>query len=86
VLEREGVHNLVAIRAGLLCAVIDADGLERTGKGDENGTEGDGDGHDDGGGRDPINLARKLRGELAERFGTVTAAASRAARERTRCG
>ena len=27
ILEREGVHNLVAIRAGLLCAVIDADGL-----------------------------------------------------------
>ena len=28
---------------------------------------------------DPIALARKLRGELAERFGTVAAAASRAA-------
>jgi PucR family transcriptional regulator, purine catabolism regulatory protein len=55
VLEREGVHNLVAIRAGLLCAVIDADG------------------------QDPIELARKLRGELAERFGEVAAAASRAA-------
>jgi PucR family transcriptional regulator, purine catabolism regulatory protein len=59
ILEREGVHNLVAIRAGLLCTVIDADGL--------------------GDGRSPIELARKLRGELAERFGTVAAAASRAA-------
>ncbi len=59
ILEREGVHNLVAIRAGLLCTVIDADGL--------------------GDGQSPIELARKLRGELAERFGTVAAAASRAA-------
>jgi purine catabolism regulator len=63
VLEREGVHNLVAIRAGLLCAVIDADG------------QGDGKGNPP----DPIELARKLRGELAERFGEVAAAASRAA-------
>jgi purine catabolism regulator len=54
-LEREGVHNLVAIRAGLLCAVIDADG------------------------QDSIELARKIRGELTERFGEVPTAASRAA-------
>jgi purine catabolism regulator len=27
-LEREGAHSLVAIRAGLLCAVLDADGLD----------------------------------------------------------
>jgi purine catabolism regulator len=59
ILEREGVHNLVAIRGSLLCAVIDADGQ--------------------GDGRDPIELARKVRGELAERFGEVPAAASRAA-------
>ena len=38
-----------------------------------------------GDGQGPIELARKLRGELAERFGTVAAAASRAA-PRTRCG
>jgi purine catabolism regulator len=76
ILEREGVHNLVAIRAGLLCAVIDADGLKRAGKGD-----GIGDRKGDGGDResDPIALAGKLRGELAERFGTVAAAASRVA-------
>jgi PucR family transcriptional regulator, purine catabolism regulatory protein len=55
ILEREQVHNLVAIRAGLLCAVIDADGV------------------------DPMELARKIRGELAARFGEVRAAASRAA-------
>jgi PucR family transcriptional regulator, purine catabolism regulatory protein len=63
ILEREGVHNLVAIRAGLLCAVIEADGLR--------------DGRE--GGWDPIALARKVRSELAERFGEVRAAASRPA-------
>ncbi len=53
-LEREGVHSLVAIRAGLLCAVIDPEGL------------------------DPVELAGKIRRELAARFGEVRAAASRA--------
>jgi purine catabolism regulator len=56
ILEREQVHNLVAIRAGLLCAVLDPAGL------------------------DPIELARRIRSELAVRFGeTVAASASRAA-------
>jgi PucR family transcriptional regulator, purine catabolism regulatory protein len=55
VLERERVRSLVAIRAGLLCAVIDPDGV------------------------DPVELARKLRGELAARFGAARAAASRVA-------
>jgi purine catabolism regulator len=55
ILEHERVGSLVAIRAGLLCAVIDADGV------------------------DPIELARKVRGELGARFGGVRAAASRAA-------
>jgi purine catabolism regulator len=55
ILERERVPSLVAIRAGLLCAVIDADG------------------------RAPIELARRLRAELAARFGDVRAAASRPA-------
>jgi purine catabolism regulator len=55
-LEREQISNLVAIRGGLLCAVLDGAQLE------------------------PIALARKLRGELAVRFGeTVAAAASRLA-------
>ncbi len=54
-LERERVGSLVAIRAGLLCAVVDADGI------------------------DPLELARKVRGELTARFGEVLAAASRAA-------
>jgi purine catabolism regulator len=55
-LEREQRASLVAIRGGLLCAVLDGKELE------------------------PIALARKLRGELAARFGeTVAAAASRVA-------
>jgi purine catabolism regulator len=55
ILEREHVNDLVAIRAGLLCAVIDAAG------------------------QDPVELARKIRAELAVNFGEVRAAASRAA-------
>jgi purine catabolism regulator len=56
-LGREQRASLVAIRAGLLCAVLDGEQLE------------------------PIELARKLRSELAARFGetTVAAAASRVA-------
>jgi purine catabolism regulator len=55
ILERERVPSLVAIRAGLLCAVVAADTLE------------------------PIELARRIRGELAARYGEVQAAASRPA-------
>jgi PucR family transcriptional regulator, purine catabolism regulatory protein len=56
-LEREQRASLVAIRGGLLCAVLDGGELE------------------------PIALARKLRSELAVRFGetAVAAAASRVA-------
>jgi PucR family transcriptional regulator, purine catabolism regulatory protein len=53
ILEREKVRGLVAIRAGLLCAVVNADGIE------------------------PVELTRKVRGELVVRFGEVRAAASR---------
>jgi PucR family transcriptional regulator, purine catabolism regulatory protein len=55
ILERERVPSLVAIRAGLLCAVVAADTLE------------------------PIELARRIRGELVARYGKVQAAASRPA-------
>jgi purine catabolism regulator len=54
ILERERVASLVAIRAGLLCAVIDPDRVA------------------------PLELARTIRAELASRFGSVQAAASRA--------
>ncbi len=57
ILQRERVACLVAIRGGLLCAVIDPGAAD---------------------GAAPIELARKLRGELAARFGEVRAAASRA--------
>jgi len=53
ILVREEVPALVAIRAGLLCAVIAAEEV------------------------DPIELARTVRRELAQRFGEVGAAASR---------
>jgi purine catabolism regulator len=64
ILEREQVHSLVAIRAGLVCAVIDATGAR---------------GAAATSGLDPIELARKIRSELAERFGDLPAAASRPA-------
>jgi purine catabolism regulator len=60
-LERKRVPGLVAIRAGLVCAVVDpaAGGAAAP--------------------LEPAVLARKIRGELAGRFGEVQAAASRAA-------
>jgi purine catabolism regulatory family protein/PucR-like helix-turn-helix protein/diguanylate cyclase with GGDEF domain len=61
-LQREGVPSLVAIRAGLVCAVIDprdsASGSAQL---------------------PPLELARKIRAELTNRFGDVPAAASRPA-------
>jgi purine catabolism regulator len=59
-LARERVPSLVAIRSGLLCAVIDPDGALGTAP------------------LEPVELARKIRAELAGRFGDVRAAASRA--------
>jgi purine catabolism regulator len=55
ILAREPVGNLVAVRAGLLCAVVDMRGV------------------------DPVELAGKVRSELADAFGEVRAAASRTA-------
>ncbi len=56
-LARAEVPSLVAIRAGLLCAVIHIDGVEP----------------------DPVELAVRIRSELAARLGEVGAAASRPA-------
>jgi purine catabolism regulator len=61
ILARERVPSLVAIRAGLVCAVIDPDGAPGSSAA-----------------LAPIELARKIRAELAGRFGEVRAAASRA--------
>jgi purine catabolism regulator len=55
ILQRERVPGLVAVRAGLVCAVVDGSGVQ------------------------PVELARKIRSELAARFGEVKAAASRPA-------
>jgi Purine catabolism regulatory protein-like family/PucR C-terminal helix-turn-helix domain/GGDEF-like domain len=56
-LARADVHSLVAIRSGLLCAVIGIDGVEP----------------------DPLELAGRVRSELAARLKDVHAAASRPA-------
>jgi purine catabolism regulator len=61
ILARERVPSLVAIRAGLLCAVIDPHGAPGSAP------------------LEPVELARKIRAELAGRFGEVRAAASRPA-------
>jgi purine catabolism regulator len=61
-LQRDGISSLVAIRAGLLCAVVDASV-----------------GEDADAALRPVELARKIRGELSARFGEVQAAASRVA-------
>jgi purine catabolism regulator len=64
ILTREQLGSLVAIRSGLLCAVVDADADA------PNSTEE----------IDPIALARKIRAELASRVGgEVRASASRIA-------
>jgi purine catabolism regulator len=86
ILEREQVHSLVAVRAGLLCAVIDATGANGAARGAAR-TAGParaaGAARTPGAARpaefDPIELARKIRSELGERFGEVPAAASRPA-------
>ncbi|MFZ2112803.1 MAG: PucR family transcriptional regulator ligand-binding domain-containing protein [Solirubrobacteraceae bacterium] len=91
ILERTGQHSLVALRNGLLCAVVDCETPAKI------GSAGATDAHgasatstavaspsaleevlasDE---RDPIELARRIRGELQSRFGEVRAAASRPA-------
>jgi purine catabolism regulator len=87
ILERTGAHSLVALRNGLLCAVVDCPmnthtahpaatgaaretpNLTHPGRGETNGASSD----------DPVELARRVRGELSARFGEVRAAASRPA-------
>jgi purine catabolism regulator len=84
ILERFGAHSLVALRNGLLCAVVDC-------AGDANSTHPSGapvvagaasstaglspTGEDE----DPVELAGRIRRELQARFGEVCAAASRPA-------
>jgi PucR family transcriptional regulator, purine catabolism regulatory protein len=78
ILERAGAHSLVALRNGLLCAVVDCDGQAASGAPvvpSEASTAAGAPPTDDD---DPIELARRIRAELRARFGEVRAAASRA--------
>jgi purine catabolism regulator len=80
ILERSGAHSLVALRNGLLCAVIDCD----AGAGPAQASGAPGVPHEASTAMspppsDPIELAGRVRGELQSRFGEVRAAASRAA-------
>jgi PucR family transcriptional regulator, purine catabolism regulatory protein len=70
ILAHEDARSLVAIRAGLLCAVVDGDPPAPSANGP----------HPPGGELDPIALARRIRTELAARVGgEVRASASRVA-------
>jgi PucR family transcriptional regulator, purine catabolism regulatory protein len=76
ILERLGAHSLVALRNGLLCAVVDCNGQASPGA--PGVSQGSAGGEDALLG-DPIELARRVRDELRARFGEVRAAASRPA-------
>lgn len=90
ILERTGQHSLVALRNGLLCAVVDCETQAKI------GSAGATDAHGASATstaaaspsaleevlaseRNPIELARRIRSELQSRFGEVRAAASRPA-------
>lgn len=76
ILERMGAHSLVALRNGLLCAVIDCN-VHTAPAAPPAAREASGAGGDPL--SDPIELARRVRRELQARFGEVRAAASRPA-------
>jgi purine catabolism regulator len=76
ILERAGAHSLVALRNGLLCAVVDCEGDAANGVPRARGRESPPDGAPT---TDPVDLARGVREELRGRFGEVRAAASRPA-------
>jgi PucR family transcriptional regulator, purine catabolism regulatory protein len=83
ILERLGAHSLVALRNGLLCAVVDCNGdgspahsssAPLTGRAASTAV-----GPPPSNTYDPIELAGRVRDELRARFGEVRAAASRPA-------
>jgi PucR family transcriptional regulator, purine catabolism regulatory protein len=76
VLERAGVNSLVALRNGLLCAVVDCDAQTSSGV---TSVPHEASTAVSPPPSDPIELAARVRKELAGRFGEVRAAASRAA-------
>jgi purine catabolism regulator len=91
ILERGGQHSLVALRNGLLCAVVDCDASATPGVAEAGAQEASATSStaaqaqalsvsqelSASGERDPIELARRIRGELQSSFGEVRAAASR---------
>ncbi len=77
ILERAGAHSLVALRNGLLCAVVDCDGQPSSGPVVPHEASTAVSAPSSEGERDPIELARRIRAELRARFGEVRAAASR---------
>jgi purine catabolism regulator len=85
ILERAGAHSLVALRNGLLCAVIDCpnpthfDRSAGTGSPSINPNLDRPVGTGDPSGADTVGLAGRVRTELSARFGEVRAAASRPA-------
>ncbi len=77
ILERAGVHSLVALRNGLLCAVVDCDGQVTTGAPVVPHEASTAVSSPPSGESDPLELAGRIRRELQTRFGEVRAAASR---------
>ena len=77
ILERAGVHSLVALRNGLLCAVVNHEQDSPTRARGAPSAEQPSTPTESS--QDPVELARKVRTELAARFGEVRAAASRPA-------
>jgi purine catabolism regulator len=78
ILERLGAHSLVALRNGLLCAVVDCDGQASSGAPVVAHEASTAVSPPPSGSYDPIELAARIRAELRSRFGEVRAAASRA--------
>lgn len=79
ILERAGIHSLVALRNGLLCAVIDCEGQPSSGAPVVARAASTAVSPPPSNDADPVELARKVRTELTTRFGEVRAAASRPA-------
>lgn len=78
ILERTGAHSLVALRNGLLCAVVDCDGAEEANPAHPVTADEASAAHAPPP-SDPVELARRVRAELKTRFGEVRASASRPA-------
>jgi PucR family transcriptional regulator, purine catabolism regulatory protein len=79
ILERLGAHSLVALRNGLLCAVVDCNGHADAGAPVVPRAASTAVSAPPSDNHDPIELAGRVRGELQARFGEVRASASRSA-------